>query len=195
MPPSDSPTSAETGYENLAVLPSQLAAFLPRIAASARPVVLLDGRSGSGKTTLAPLLAKALKAQVVRLEDIYPGWDGLETASRHIAEYVLDTENPRWRRFDWVLGEPAEWHSLDRLRPLVVEGCGALSRANRALATFGIWIELDQATRQRRALQRDGEMFSPHWERWASHEAEFAAREHPAAQADLILDGTLLGAA
>ncbi|MEO8095730.1 MAG: hypothetical protein ABI632_12485, partial [Pseudolysinimonas sp.] len=47
------------------------------IASGPRPVVLIDGRSGAGKTTLARELAPLVGAQLVSLDDVYPGWDGL----------------------------------------------------------------------------------------------------------------------
>jgi hypothetical protein len=71
----------------------------------------------------------------------------------------------------------------------VVEGSGALSARNRAVATFGIWIELDEATRKSRALDRDGDRYAPHWDRWAQQEREFALREHPSELADVIVRG------
>jgi hypothetical protein len=71
----------------------------------------------------------------------------------------------------------------------VVEGCGALSVANRALATLGLWVELDDATRKRRALLRDGDSYAPHWDDWAAQEDVFIARERPRERADAIVDG------
>lgn len=151
-------------------------------------MVLIDGGSGSGKSTLARALAPQLDAQLVRLDDIYPGWDGLEAGSRAVAEQILDPTAPGWRRWDWAAGESAEWRPLDRDRPLVVEGSGTLSRSNRALSTLGIWVELDAVERRRRALERDGESYAPHWERWAAQERAFAERERPRALADEIVE-------
>ena len=154
--------------------------------------VLIDGRSGSGKTELANLLVQRRpQVQLVRLDDIYPGWDGLEEGSRHIQESVL-RERPRWRRWDWAADSPAEWHELDTSRPILVEGCGALSRANRRLADLGVWVELDDAHRRVRALKRDGAAYEPHWDRWAAQEEAFLARENPRSLADVIVDGSSL---
>jgi len=165
---------------------TDVAALVPAIRRAPRPVVLIDGGSGSGKTTLAPHLAAALGAELVHLDDFYPGWDGLEAGSRHVLDFVLSA-TPRWQRWDWVADAPAEWHDLDPTLPLVVEGSGSLSRANRALATFGIWVELDAVTRKHRALARDGDAYAPHWDRWAAQEAAFAARERPRELADHVV--------
>lgn len=171
-------------------------ANIPRIvdavAAHARPVVLIDGRSGSGKTTLALALAAAINgAQLVRLDDFYPGWDGLDAGSAAVVADVLRADEPGWRGWDWNEGRPGTWHPLDPSRPLVIEGCGSLSRASRALANFGVWVELDAQTRKRRALERDGEGYAPYWDRWAAQEDEFIAREDPRSLADLVIDERL----
>jgi uridine kinase len=153
-------------------------------------VLLIDGRSGSGKTELArAVVAGVPAAQLVRLDDLYPGWGGLEEGSRAVHDDILASDAPRWRRWDWELGRHAEWHEVDPDRPLVVEGCGALSHDNRRLATFGIWVALDAATRKRRALERDGSAFEPHWDEWAAQEDAFLTRENPAALADVVIDG------
>lgn len=165
--------------------PSELAVGL-----SAKSRVLIDGRSGSGKTTLAAELAAIVPgAQLVRLDDIYPGWDGLDAASQHVFENVLSASSPRWQRWDWATEEPAEWTALDPLRPIIIEGCGTLSRRNAALADLAVWVELDEPTRKARALARDGDTYAPHWDRWARQEDAFIAREHPQQLADVTLVG------
>jgi gluconate kinase len=168
---------------------SELEALAARAAASGtRPVVLIDGRSGAGKSTLAAKLAPLLGAQLVSLDDLYPGWGGLEAGSAAVHETVLRDRDPGWTRWDWESGTTAEWHPVDPDRPIVIEGCGALSRANRALATFGIWIEVPAGERRRRALEREPS-FAPHWAEWARQEREFATREHPRTLADEVLRG------
>jgi hypothetical protein len=48
-------------------------------------------------------------------------------------------------------------------------------------------VELDDASRKQRALDRDGEAYAPHWDRWAAQELSFIERENPRALADEIL--------
>ncbi len=153
-------------------------------------VVLVDGRSGSGKTELARAMVAAKPAlQLVRMDDLYPGWGGLEAGSRHVHDHVIAAAVRRWQRWDWAEETPAEWHVLDPSRPVLIEGCGALSRANRALAAYAVWVELDEATRRERVRVRDADAWAEHWEVWAAQEEAFIAREGPASLADLVLDG------
>ena len=150
--------------------------------------ILIDGRSGSGKTELASaLVAGWPDAQLVRLDDLYPGWDGLDAASTMVHTTLL--RDFRWQRWDWATDQAAEWHILDPHRPIVVEGCGALTAPSRALATLALWVELDTPTRKRRALARDGEVYTREWDRWAAQEERFLARENPRTLADAVVDG------
>jgi len=155
---------------------------------ASRLVVLIDGHSGSGKTTLATQLAEVLGAQRVALDLFYPGWGGLEVGSAMVRT-LLDPANPGYRRWDWERNAPAEWVEVDPAGDIVIEGSGSMSRGNRALATFGVWIRLDQAERKRRAFARDGEAFAQHWDRWAAQEQHFFVRERPDTLADAIMDG------
>ncbi len=165
------------------------AELVARALDAPRPVVLVDGGSGAGKTSLGRRLAPALDAQLVSLDDVYPGWDGLEAGSAAVVTDVLRPADPGWRGWDWTASRVAAWHPVDPDRPIVVEGCGALSRAARTRATLGVWVELDAAERKRRALARDGDTYAPHWDRWARQEAAFWAREHPWELADVIWAG------
>jgi uridine kinase len=100
---------------------------------------------------------------------------------------MLAASNPAWQRWDWATNTAAEWNAIDPRRPLIVEGAGALSRANRALATLGVWVELDERLRKQRALARDGATYEPHWDAWAAQEDAFIEQEHPRDLADIVI--------
>ena len=152
--------------------------------------VLIDGRSGSGKTELARAVVSGWAGepppQLVRLDDLYPGWDGLDAGSDAVPE-ILHAH--RWQAWDWAENGPGMLHELDPGRPLVIEGVGAISRRSKPLADATLWVTLDDDTRKARALARDGETFAPHWDRWARHELEFIQRERPERLADLVING------
>lgn len=169
-------------------LAQDLAAAAAGVAAATgrRLVVLVDGRSGTGKTTLGDALGAVLGAAVVHLDDLYPGWDGLHAAAEAVVTDVLGTPSG-FRRWDWEASAPAGWTDLDPEGPIVVEGCGALSRRSAGLAALRVWLEADDEVRWGRAIGRDGEVFAREWERWAAQEAAFIAAEDPPALADVVL--------
>jgi hypothetical protein len=148
---------------------------------------LIDGRSGSGKSELATAIAADWpELQLVRLDDLYPGWDGLAQGSAMVAGLLTTA---RWRSWDWSTDAPGSWRELDPSRPILVEGMGAISRASRPLANAALWIDLDAPSRKARALARDGALYAPHWDRWAAQEDALIARENPAALADEVVPG------
>ena len=160
-----------------------------RLARAERAVVLIDGGSGSGKTTFARALASTWpgEAQLVSMDAFYPGWEGLAEGGDIVVRNVLRPWRPGYRRWDWTAGARADWVRVDPVLPIIIEGCGALTPAARALATAGIWCELPAEQRKRRALERDGEVFAPHWEEWAAQEAAHWRRHRPWDLADLIV--------
>lgn len=176
-----------------------LAAILAALVEAPRThVVLIDGPSGSGKSTLADDILAAWPGrdvpELVRLDDIYPGWDGLHAASRHLTERVLrprvEGRPAAWQRWDWNTDAPAEWNPVDPARPLIVEGCGALARANVPLSDLRVWLEAEDSVRKRRAIARDGAVFSRHWAQWQAQWEAYNARETPGSWADIRIFST-----
>lgn len=155
-----------------------------------RFVVLIDGGSGSGKTTLATQLRAALgrRTQLVGLDACYPGWDGLAAASQMVVTDLLAPVAPGFRRWDWVADRPAQWVPLDPDRPLIIEGCGALTPASAPAALLRIWLEREAGARRTAAIARDGATFEAHWEQWAAQERTHWTTHRPWELADLLLE-------
>lgn len=153
-------------------------------------IVMIDGRSGSGKTSLAMMLADEARANVLHLEDLYPGWDGLREGSVAVA-HALRTGT--YRRYDWHLQRHEHTDRDVPSLPLIIEGTGALTSQNLAAArqcssyVLGIWIDCPDGTRKRRALERDGDTFRPHWDAWAAQEVVHIRAFQPEKLADLNL--------
>ena len=170
----------------LAALAQEVRQLEPR--AGATTVVVIDGASGSGKSTFATRLAEATGAGLLRLEDMYPGWDGLDEGARRLVDDVLEPlsrgEQATIRRWDWL-----EMRELDReplvTEPLlVIEGVGAGSRAAAPFISLLIWLEAETEERYARAIARDGELYLGHWDRWAAQEQVTFAREATRERAD-----------
>ncbi|MDQ1583392.1 MAG: hypothetical protein QOF36_1446 [Microbacteriaceae bacterium] len=180
-------------------LPGELVEALRRaLARTPSPVILIDGSSGTGKSTLATRLVAdwpgAVAPVLVRMDDIYPGWGGLDAASVHIRDHLLGPRRAgtaaRWQRHDWSADVPAEWHDVDAGAPLIVEGCGTVSRDNAALADLRLWLTADPEACKARALARDKGSFDAHWDDWQRQFDRFVARERPESRADLRIEAT-----
>lgn len=191
---SSAPSSADPLY---AALSRATAAILTGVrgAGASNPVVLVDGRSGAGKTSLVARVVAAwptdTRVQVVALDRLYPGWDGLAAGARIAFEDIL-VPHARgligvWRRWDWELSEPAEASAVDPALPLIVEGCGVLTARSSRLADVTVWVDAPAQVRRHRAIERDGDTYRPHWQRWAAQEEAHIATDAPASLADITV--------
>lgn len=162
---------------------------------SARPaslgrgrLICIDGPAGSGKTTLAAALAARTGAPVVHLDDLYPGWDGLDAVVPEVLALLEPLAHDRagsFRRYDWAVGSYAERVPVEPAAVVVLEGVNAGNRAWADRCTTLLWVETDAATRLRRGLARDGEAVRPEWEKWMRDESVVFAREGTRERADL----------
>lgn len=167
-----------------------------RAALSHGPVLVgVDGRSGSGKTTLAAALVDRLspfaEVRLLALEQMYPGWDGLAAVTDDDGPYVAalrrlaagaPADVPTW---DWHEGRPGPRRTVAPADVVVCEGVGALCHGARGLLTLGVWVDADDADRRTLALARDGEVYAPHWNRWAAQEERYLTDHSPAHAAGL----------
>ncbi|MHB8273844.1 MAG: nucleoside/nucleotide kinase family protein [Dermatophilaceae bacterium] len=165
----------------------------PRCGAT--KVVAIDGPSGAGKTDFTAALAERIpSAHVLHMDDIYPGWDGLEQAVADLHDQILAPiargERAAYRRWDWEHGRYAGWHSLPATPLLLVDGVGSGTGANADLESVLIWLEADLDVRFRRGMERDGESYLRHWQRWAAHEEALFLTDATRDRADLIMDTT-----
>ncbi|MGN6751586.1 MAG: hypothetical protein ACTHJJ_03435 [Intrasporangium sp.] len=179
--------------------PAHVAAVVPLARASeprcgATVVVAVDGYSGSGKTTLAAAVAAALEAQVVHLDLIYPGWDGLAESVDILTTRVLrpmsEGRPAAYRRWDWNRDEWAEEHVVLPAPYVVVDGCGSSVMPAGAYAAVRVFLDADTSLRRTRGLRRDGQTYAPHWERWAAQERALFERDGTRQRADLVIDTT-----
>jgi uridine kinase len=152
----------------------------------------VDGPSGAGKSTLAAAVAAQLGAQVVQLDELIPGWDGLRAgpvlARRDVVEPIALGRDGSYRRFDWVRKDYAEWHAVPLAEHLVIEGCGAGARGLAPYLSLLVWVDADVELRFERGITRDGEAFRPHWTAWERESQEFFAQERTRERADVVVD-------
>ena len=182
----------------------------PRLGAAARrevsrsmPVLVgVDGRSGSGKTDLAGRLCDAVResgrsCSVVHLDDLYPGWDGLAEALGPVCAQVvrpLRAGRPgRYTSWDWHASRPGPVRVVPATEVVVLEGVGVLASPCADDLDVRVWLEAPAPVRRERALARDGDVFAPHWRRWADQEDALFPTGAPSG-ADVVVD-TLTGRA
>ena len=161
----------------------------------------VDGPSGSGKTTFAAGLAHALAeagthSEVVHLDDVYPGWDGLDAVVPLLVGHLLGplaagkpVALPTW---DWAADVPRPARHVAALGPpappvVVVEGAGSGAAPCRPYLTLLVWLDAPEPVRRARALARDGAAYAPHWEHWARQERAHFARERTAEKAEVVV--------
>ena len=155
-------------------------------------VVAVDGPSGAGKSSFATALAGRLgDPQVIRMDDLYPGWDGLAAAVPRLHDQVLAPlargERAAYQRYDWDRGAYAEWHEVPAAPLLVLEGVACGARACAPYLSVLVWLEAARDVRFARGMDRDGEAYRPHWERWARQEEAHFAQEGTRGRADLVV--------
>ena len=156
-------------------------------------LLCVDGPAGSGKTTLAAAVAERVPgSRVVHLDDLFEGWSGLPTVDAQLEGLLRPLTEGRtgtYRRWDWPGDRWAETVTVAPAPLLVLEGVGSGAGRFAELHTVLAWVEAPHALRLRRGLDRDGDAFAPHWERWAAAEADLFARERTRERADLVVDG------
>lgn len=168
---------------------------------AARPLVIgIDGRSGSGKTVLSKVLAENLAANhdvtVLRLEDLYRGWNGLEAGMEIFSQDVLPKlahgEAATYPTWDWQAGDepggaPGPQVTTGPTEVLICEGVGVGARQNREFLDVLIWLRVPDDLRYDRAMQRDGATYRTQWQNWADQERRMLDQDQIYDAADLVL--------
>lgn len=133
-------------------------------------VILIDGQSGVGKTSLSALMAEKLGATIFHLDDVYPGWGGLESGRNAVIDGVLrNLVNGRPGRvtgWDWEKSAPGGDITVTPADVIIVDGCGISTPASREMANVVIWVDCADSERRERLRRRDGESFADHQDEW-----------------------------
>lgn len=163
------------------------------------PILLIDGRAGSGKSTLAEQVQNEYfklgesAPRIIHMDDLYPGWDGLQLGTEYLQKHVLAAlarrEVANYQIWDWAKSQRGQWREFGGGTPLIIEGCGAINPNSIESADLSVWLEVDEATRKQRWVQREGS--DDHWASWAAQELDFYALARSSELAELTLGDTL----
>jgi hypothetical protein len=159
----------------------------------------VDGPAGSGKTTFADRLATALAAAGVSVaqlhtDDLLDGWRDMLGFWPRLEGQVLAPlrrgEPGAYHAYDWHVGRFEQRVTAVPVPDvLVLEGVSVGREVIRSELSLLVWVEVPEALRLARGLQRDGEALRPEWLRWMAGEADYFARDRTAEHADLRVDG------
>jgi hypothetical protein len=94
-----------------------------------------------------------------------------------------------FRRWHWGEGRWAEAHEVRPAPVLLVEGVGSGALVCEPYLSSLVWVEAGRDERRRRGLERDGETYRPHWERWEAQELTMFAADATRRRADVRVDG------
>lgn len=164
-------------------------------------LVCVDGPAGSGKSTLGRAIVASASSHgssdLVQLDDLLDGWDGLDQVSEALERDVLTPLAQglpgRYRRYDWHQERFAEEHVVAPVDLLVVEGVSSGASSYSSWITALVWVEAPADVRIERGIARDGEELRPQWMRWMAAEEALFARERTRDRADVVADGNSAG--
>jgi uridine kinase len=137
-------------------------------------------------------MSTALGATVVHLDDVYPGWLGLEAGRDAIITSVLEPVRrgnaASYFAWDWEHNRPGNSVTVVPSDVLIVEGCGIITAHSRALADVSIWLDCPESQRFERIQRRDGTAFDEHWSGWNEQVSRHIAEHDPIASATVRLN-------
>jgi uridine kinase len=177
-------------------------------------VVALDGGSGAGKSTLASLIAEALEATVVPLDDFFTAdvpdhrWDDFTVEEK--LERVFDWDRVRDHAIEPLLeGRPARWHAFDfesglradgtygmqtdvtQREPaavILLEGAYAAGPALADLVDLTVLVDVPVEERHARLRSREDRDFLETWHRrWDPLERHYFNEVRPKESFDLVV--------
>jgi hypothetical protein len=156
-------------------------------------LVAVDGYGGAGKSTFATRLAAALGGvAVVHTDDFATGEPGVEWWPRLEREVIVPLstgEAARYRRWDGEAKRLAEWHAVEPMPAVVIEGVSSARRAAADRLACAIWVEAPAELRLARGLERDGRGARSSWDAWMAEEDAHFAQDGTRARSDLVVDG------
>jgi uridine kinase len=168
----------------------------PRLGRSR--LVCVDGPAGSGKTTFAGRLVdeargRGLTVELVHMDDVFEGWDGLPAAGRLVCEQVvrpLAQGLPgSYAAYDWEREQFGAEVTVPPSELLVIEGVGSGDPSCAEHTSVLVWVWAPAELRLARGLARDGAGLEARWRQWMVDEEQLHRRDRTAERADVVVDG------
>lgn len=164
-------------------------------SAPAGAIITIDGPAAAGKSTFADQLCSAIDGwTLIRLDDVYPGWSGLEVGVERLRNELIAPFQAGlggvWPEWSWTTGEYVQMHTVPPSVRIIVEGCGATATVpNRRGLELQLWIDVEREDQRRRIVDRDGDAFDEFWPTWAEQWEEYLARFQPHLRSAHVISG------
>lgn len=144
-----------------------------------RSILTIDGPSGSGKSTFATSLAEENPDWIlIRLEDIYPGWNGMLAGVMNVRNELVAPiragNQGEWTQWDWEAQTTVARFAVEADSKLIIEGCGATATVpGPDTGIRQLWLDIDESERRERLLARDGHRYDEFWPIWDEQWSEY----------------------
>ena len=152
----------------------------------------IDGFGAAGKTELAAEIAMMLPgSHVVHVDDFSRqglwGWERDRFVTQ-LLEPLLAGQVARYQRWDYLADRGLDWVEVAPGVPVIVEGVSATDVRLPVPWDVTVWLEVAEAERRRRIMERDGVAMLERWEVdwWPSEEA-YAAEQEPQHRATVVV--------
>jgi uridine kinase len=152
----------------------------------------IDGFGAAGKTGLAAEIAEVLPgSSVVQVDDFSRlglwGWDRDRFVTQ-LLEPLLTGRAAHYQRWDYLADRGLDWVEVAPGAPVIVEGVSATDVRLPVPWDVTVWLEVAEAERHRRIVERDGEAMLAHWRTdWWPSEQAYARDQNPQSRATLVV--------
>jgi uridine kinase len=152
----------------------------------------IDGLGAAGKSSFAAELASILpKARVVTVDDFarpgLQGWDR-DRFTQQIVEPLLAGRPARYQRWDYLDDRGMNWVEIPVGVPIIVEGVSATDRRLEVPWDITIWLDVPEAERHRRIVERDSESLLERWRSdWWPSEQAYERDQRPQTRPGMII--------
>jgi uridine kinase len=154
----------------------------------------IDGFGAAGKTELAAEVAALLPGGYVVHVDNFSrprlwGWDR-DRFAHQLLEPLLAGRTARYQRWDYLADQGLDWVEVVPGAPVILEGVAATDVRLPVPWDITVWLEVAEAERYRRILERDSAAILERWRTdWWPSEQAYARDQNPKGRAALVITG------
>lgn len=176
----------------------ELVNMLPDLNSKGLLLVAIDGCGGAGKSTLATNLATTLaNSQIVHIDDFYkPKEERIEITNDTPVHSNFEFDRLKHQVLEPLKqGAVAKYQTpngqIVEVKPsgyVIVEGLGTLGTELRDYFDYKIWVDVLEAVRRQRGIERDTTDWADIWDNeYLPQDARYVKEQEPQKFADKVL--------